>query len=269
MVSLDGGRDVHDANRGDKASYELALESVRRLVAVRKRRRIDVSVNYTAISPGSVEDLQRVRDELSTLGVDVHVVLAYAGSATYDLKLRGKRAERYIVPRGYPLHPALEGTDVAGLVRRELRDLQESSSLSSRLRRIGKRYYLKGLLARLKGEAPEHAHPPCVALRSHVRLMPDGSVPVCQYNGETVGNLRAQDFAAVWHGSAAVRSRAWVDDCVGCWAECEVMPSAIYSGELVASWFGGAGVGVGAGTSAGTSAATSAGAGAGAGAPAR
>jgi MoaA/NifB/PqqE/SkfB family radical SAM enzyme len=258
MVSLDGGREVHDANRGEQATYDLALESVRRLVALRKRRRIDVSVNYTVVSPRSVDDLDRVRDELSNLGVDVHVVLAYAGSATYDLKLRGKRAERYIVPRGYPLHPALEGSDVVGLVRREL---ERSRSLSSRLRRIGKRYYLRGLLARLNGQAPARAQPPCVALRSHVRVMPDGSVPVCQYNGETVGNLRAQDFAAVWHGAAAVRSRAWVDDCVGCWAECEVMPSAIYSGDLVASWFGGRreearawGAGTGTGTGTGTGA---------------
>jgi MoaA/NifB/PqqE/SkfB family radical SAM enzyme len=232
MVSLDGSPEVHDANRGEKATYALALESVRRLVAVRKRRRIDVSVNYTVISRQSVEDIESVRAEFASLGVDVHAVLAYAGSATYDLKLRGKRAERYIVPRGYPLHPALEGADVQGLVRREIANV---SSLSSRIRRIGKRYYLRGLLARLQRETFSHAQPPCVALRSHVRVMPDGSVPVCQYNGETVGNLRLQGFDEVWRGMPAEKSRAWVDACPGCWAECEVMPSAIYSGDLFTS----------------------------------
>jgi MoaA/NifB/PqqE/SkfB family radical SAM enzyme len=232
MVSIDGGRDVHDANRGEKATYALALETVRRLVGLRKRRRIDVSVNYTVISRQSVEDIDLVRAEFASLGVDVHAVLAYAGSATYDLKLRGKRAERYIVPRGYPLHPALEGADVQGLVRREM---DQASSLSSRTRRIGKRYYLRGLLARLQGVTSSHAQPPCVALRSHVRLMPDGSVPVCQYNGETVGNLRRQEFDDVWRGPSAATSRDWVDACPGCWAECEVMPSAIYSGDLFAS----------------------------------
>jgi hypothetical protein len=58
-------------------------------------------------------------------------------------------------------------------------------------------------------------------------------VPVCQFNGERVGNLRDQLFADVWRGAAAVESRRWVDACTGCWAECEVLPSAIYTGDLL------------------------------------
>jgi hypothetical protein len=27
--------------------------------------------------------------------------------------------------------------------------------------------------------------------------------------------------------------REWVDACSGCWAECEVMPNAIYSGDII------------------------------------
>jgi hypothetical protein len=98
--------------------------------------------------------------------------------------------------------------------------------------RIGKRYYLRGLLARLRQQPHPQPKPRCVALRSHLRLLPDGSVPVCQFNTEKMGNLVTQSFDEVWHGQPARDSRQWVDDCPGCWAECEVMPSALFSGDL-------------------------------------
>ncbi len=77
-------------------------------------------------------------------------------------------------------------------------------------------------------------HPKCVALRSHLRLLPDGSVPVCQFNTVVVGNLLEQDIDSVWSGERTKRQRQWVDSCKGCWAECEVIPNAIYSGDLLA-----------------------------------
>jgi hypothetical protein len=66
-----------------------------------------------------------------------------------------------------------------------------------------------------------------------VRLLPDGRVPVCQFNTESVGNLLTQSLEEVWRGPSATSARAWVDDCVGCWAECEVMPNALFSGDVV------------------------------------
>jgi hypothetical protein len=56
---------------------------------------------------------------------------------------------------------------------------------------------------------------------------------VCQFNTERVGNLVTQSFDEVWRGVAATESRAWVDACRGCWAECEVLPSAIYTGDIL------------------------------------
>ena len=70
------------------------------------------------------------------------------------------------------------------------------------LLRLGKRYYLRGLLARLRHEANPRPRPKCVALRSHVRLLPDGSVPVCQFNTEKVGNLVKQSWEEVWQSAA-------------------------------------------------------------------
>jgi MoaA/NifB/PqqE/SkfB family radical SAM enzyme len=219
MVSFDGDVAVHDESRGPDVTHARALATVKLLAA----RGLRVSVNHTVISPASMRDALAIRRAVPD-GVDVHTVIAYADSATYGLKLRGKRADHLIVPRGYPLHPALEGADVTTFVEDELARESRAPGVES----IGKTYYLRGLLARLRGSA--HAGPKCVALRSHLRLLPDGRVPVCQFNGEIVGDLRTQTLDEIWSGASA--ERRWVDACPGCWAECEVMPSAIYTGAL-------------------------------------
>lgn len=231
MVSFDGQEAEHDRNRGEEVTFALAMETVRRLVSLRARTGLEVSANHTVISPRSLEDNEGLRERLGALGVDVHMVLAYADSAMYGAKRRGTRAEDLIVADGYPLHPDLNGADVKGFVAREL---SRVDAFGSRMLRWGKRYYLRGLQARLNGGGGARPRPPCVALRSHIRLLPDGSVPVCQFNTQTVGNLVRDSFEEVWHRRPETRaSRQWVDACPGCWAECEVMPNAIYSGDIL------------------------------------
>src|SRR5262249_54216466 len=148
------------------------------------------------------------------------------------LKRQRTRATDLIPEIGYPLHPQLAEADCVGFVERLLKRLDD---LNDPLVRFGKRYYLRGLLARLRGERNPRPTPRCVALRSHLRILPDGSVPVCQFNTERVGNLLEQDFDELWKGPTTRASRNWVDGCPGCWAECEVMPSALYTGDLLLS----------------------------------
>ena len=231
MVSFDGDAAEHDANRGDEVLFETAFETCRRLAALRPKLGIEVSANHTVISERSLADNDVLRAKLAALGVEVHSVLAYSDSAMYGAKRRGSRAEDLIIAGGYPLHPALQNADVLGFIDRELSRVNE---FRSALLRWGKRYYLRGLRQRLRGDANPRPNPKCVALRSHIRLLPDGSVPVCQFNSERVGNLLHQSLEQIWDESDATRkSRAWVDRCVGCWAECEVVPNALYSGDLI------------------------------------
>lgn len=230
LVSFDGHRQVHDESRGADVTYDAAMSTVRGLAAIRRRLGLRLAVNHTVISPRSMDDAARLRADLAPLGVEVQTVLAYAESSMYGLKLRGRKAEHLTVPQGYPLHPRLAGADVASFVRGELERAAASGSLPVR---VAKSYYLRGLLARLEGRGDGAHQPRCVALRSHVRLLPDGRVPVCQFNTETVGDLASDGFEAIWHGAPATKARAWVDACPGCWAECEVLPSAVYSAELL------------------------------------
>ncbi|OFX19560.1 MAG: hypothetical protein A2V77_10315 [Anaeromyxobacter sp. RBG_16_69_14] len=228
LVSLDGCATEHDRSRGSEARFAIALETVRRLAALR-RLGVRVAVSHTVISPESLDDHVPLKRALRPLGVDVLPVVAYAESATYGFGLRGRRAD-HLLGSGYPLHPGLAGADVTGFAARALAGL---GSIRDPLVRLGKRYYLLGLLSRLRGDVSPSPRPPCVALRSHVRLLPDGSLPVCQFNGETVGRLGTESFDGIWRGARAAAARAWVDVCPGCWAECEVIPSAIYTGDML------------------------------------
>jgi MoaA/NifB/PqqE/SkfB family radical SAM enzyme len=100
--------------------------------------------------------------------------------------------------------------------------------------RAAKRYYLRGIRNRLVlGRGTPN--PPCVALNTHLRLLPDGSVPTCQFNGRRVGNLRTQNLRELWHADVAAEQRKWVSRCPGCWAECEVLPNAIYTLDLISA----------------------------------
>jgi MoaA/NifB/PqqE/SkfB family radical SAM enzyme len=230
MVSFDGLADEHDANRGPGVPFRRAVETVQSLAELRRTHGIEVSANHTVISPQSMEDNAGLRETLGALDVEVHSVLAYAESSMYGMTLHGKAADHLIVPVGYPLHPKLAGVDAIGFVERELADV---GNYRSWLLRMGKRYYLRGLLARLRGEGDPRPKPRCVELRSHIRLLPDGRVPICQFNTETVGSLRDESFDAVWHNGTSADARKWVDGCPGCWAECEVMPNAIYTGDIL------------------------------------
>ena len=230
MVSFDGLEAEHDRNRGKAVSFDKAIDTVQRLAKLRSRFGLEVSANHTVISPQSLADNAGLRARLAQHGVEVHSVLAYADSSMYGLELAGRKADHLIVPRGYPLHPDLAGADVHGFVARELAAVP---SYRDRLMRWGKAYYLEGLQARLKNAEHATPNPKCVALRSHLRLLPDGGVPVCQFNTEVVGNLLTDSFESVWHAPATQSAREWVDGCPGCWAECEVMPNAIYSADLL------------------------------------
>jgi radical SAM protein with 4Fe4S-binding SPASM domain len=70
-------------------------------------------------------------------------------------------------------------------------------------------------------------------LNSHLRILPNGDVPTCQFNGRLVGNLRREAFFDVWRSAAAAEQRAWVRACRGCWAECETLPNAVYTADLL------------------------------------
>ena len=58
-------------------------------------------------------------------------------------------------------------------------------------------------------------------------------MPTCQFNTNAAGNLRDEKFKDLWESANVQKQREWVSKRPGCWAECEVLLSAIYTGDLL------------------------------------
>lgn len=227
LVSVDGVGDKHDRVRGHVGAWEKAMATLEALAPRRKELRLTLGVNQTVVDREGAAHYPLLRDHLAPLGIVPRVVMAYEQSATYDT-----RRELDLMPteRGkLETFGDFGEDDIRALIEAVEGD-QKRLPLAERWTR---RYYLAGLRERLLGEpGAVHRVPPCVALSSHLRLFPDGTVPTCQFDTTRVGSLREQSFEELWWGADSEAGRERVRACPGCWAECEVLPNAIYSGDI-------------------------------------
>lgn len=226
LVSLDGLEAKHNAIRGRAAAWKTASATVRALAPLQEALNLQVGVNQTIVDADGVEEYRRLREYLRPHNVRLNAVLAYDASATYSLDCQDSVAESQI--GRFTTLGAFAGEDIAAFADEVEGDLREFPWAD----RLAKRYYWRGVRQRLHADQRRPLNPPCVALNSHLRLYPNGDVPVCQFNARRVGNLRRQTFEEVWFGPDIEAERRWVRNCPGCWAECEVLPNAVYTGDL-------------------------------------
>lgn len=226
LISLDGVGEKHNQVRGKDSAWDSATKTLKALAPRRKELRLTLGINQTIVDAEGAEHYRHLREELAPLGVHHHMVMAYDISATYSLE-----RDRDCAPEGigqfttFGQFSEQELTDLFAEVEKDIAGLPMAE-------RAAKRYYLRGIASRLlrRGGQP---NPKCVALSAHMRLYPNGDVPTCQFSSKTVGNLRRQTFQEVWNSAEIQGQRDWVNKCPGCWAECEVIPSAIYTGDLL------------------------------------
>jgi Fe-coproporphyrin III synthase len=226
LVSIDGVKDKHDEVRGRKDAWERSFATVQAIAPRQRELGLRLAVNQTVVDGESARQYGALRDLLKPLGVRNQVVIAYQASATYSLQKQTEVAPR--APGAFVPFGDLTGDDLDRLFDEIEGDLADFPLPE----RIAKRYYLQGIRSRLR-ENRATPNPRCVALGAHLRLYPNGDVPTCQFNSQTVGNLAEQPFAEVWGSTVTARQRDWVRKCPGCWAECEVLPNALYSGDLL------------------------------------
>lgn len=226
LISMDGVGEKHNQIRGNSTAYQSCLRTIEALAPRRKELNLSLAVNQTVVDAEGVEHYSRLREVLRQHGVRNHVVMAYDTSATYNLQ------------RNVDVAPTEMGefTTFGEFTDDNLRELLDAAEADLPnypwLQRIARRYYLRGIRSRLLGGTGV-PNPRCVALNAHLRIFPNGDVPTCQFNSRTAGNLRLQTFQEVWNSVRAHEQRAWVKACPGCWAECEVLPSAAYTGDLL------------------------------------
>lgn len=226
LISVDGVGEKHNQVRGHSGAWKSVMATIEQLAPRQKELNIKISVNQTIVDAEGVEHYKQLRDLLRPLGIHNNVVMAYDTSATYNLDRQIDVAPTEIGQ--FTTFGEFNREHVEELVREIEKDLRGFPLLD----RLAKRYYLRGIAHRLLAQLGK-PNPPCVALTSHMRLFPNGDVPTCQFNSKTVGNLRRQSFRDVWQSAAGREQRDWVRNCAGCWAECEVLPSAIYSLDLL------------------------------------
>lgn len=227
LISVDGVEDKHNEVRGHKKAWDYVMKTIDALAPRRKELRLEMAINQTVVDAEGARQYQQLRDHLKPYNVRNNMVMAYDASATYSLE------SEIVSPSGIG-ELLTFGDFTKDDIRNLIEDVESNLSDQPMHERIAQRYYLDGLRARLLDEAKTpKPNPPCVALSTHMRLFPNGDVPVCQFNTRTVGNFRKQSFEEIWWGDAIKPERDWVHGCPGCWAECEVLPNAMYTGDIL------------------------------------
>ncbi|MCC6547342.1 radical SAM protein [Candidatus Sumerlaeota bacterium] len=226
LVSLDGTKTKHNHVRGRESAWDTATATLRAIAPRRRELAVSLAVNQTIVDAESAREYRKLGKLLADWQIDHNAVIAYKDSATYS-----QQRDQDVAPTS-----AGEFTTWGQFTREELLELlsqlDNDAGKLPFVNRLAKRYYLRGIRNRLLHHrgAP---NPRCAALNATLRIFPNGDVPTCQFNSRIVGNLRRQTFQEVWNCDAMRDQRQWVRKCPGCWAECEVLPNAIYSGDIL------------------------------------
>jgi len=228
MVSLDGLEGTHNRIRGSSVAWKTAMTTIESLAGRTRELNLDLVVNQTIVDRDGLQDYRAIREILRPLGVRHQAVMAYDTSATYNVETEIDVAPSQIGEF------ATRGKFDADELKDFLAEIEIDLATLPKPARLAKSYYWTGIKQRLLPQTvTEYLNPPCVALHSHLRIFPNGDVPTCQFNSKTVGNLRKQSFQDIWSSSLADQQRDWVRKCAGCWAECEILPNAIYTLDLL------------------------------------
>ena len=207
-ISLDGPPDLHDQIRGQKGSFDTALDSWKRL----KNLGVPTYFGMT-LSPWNFdrlpETMQALQDQLPGFRWRdlhhnfIHTSPHYFGNEGMQ-RLSAQQMEdaaRELIVRRGPPRSAIE------LVERMY------------LRKVGD--YARG------GNSPQ----PCTSLAGNCFIAPDGTVHPCHVWDQAVGRLAGNGYslAQILGKTPALRARKQVkrEQCPGCWRPCEAYPTIL------------------------------------------
>jgi MoaA/NifB/PqqE/SkfB family radical SAM enzyme len=211
-ISIDGPGELHDAMRGLTGSWERAIETFRRLRAIR-RRNFQVVVGMTLFGKNArfvdatidairavVPDFQRSDLHLNIGHESAHYFANPGYLADSRSHLVAEAIEAHRTANGSRLHPV--------------------RFLEDRYQALVSNYYRA------------HKSPlPCTALASSCFVDPYWGLYPCSIWDESLGNLRERDFDLLdlWESSRARELRDAVvgERCPHCWTPCEAYPTIL------------------------------------------
>ena len=235
QVSLAALDASHDTLRGVPGARERAIDTLRRLAALRRDYDFHFGINQTVLAH-TLDQIEPMHALARDLGAGHSIIL---GARHHE----GKEMARAAL-NGAPLpfetqeplaHEQVQAFyDTVAMVKGplRLRD-KDGPAASAFLRELSEAYLNQGGCNRLLYGKYEPA-PPCMALFAHARILPHGDVVACSVLADRpIGNVAHRTFGAVWRTARARAVRRRVLRCPGCWIECDIQPSIFYSGDIV------------------------------------
>ncbi|GAI55784.1 unnamed protein product, partial [marine sediment metagenome] len=134
-----------------------------------------LGVDQTIVD-SDVENMQALREICDDMDISLHQVIAYGETALY------KQGDGLSLLPSSSAEITTFGEFSEGELEQILTLMEENANeINDFTEKIIKRYYLRGLRNRLVlGRAKPK--PECVALGSHLRILPNGDVPICLYD---------------------------------------------------------------------------------------
>jgi peptidylamidoglycolate lyase len=205
-LSLHGGRATHDAYTGVPGSYDVALDTLERLITLRRTTPgLKLTLGFT-LTPSNRSEMGEVYDLSRKHGLGFSFRLAHGSNV-------------YFNNPDYPLDYSKLDDTLASILKTMERD-STCSDLADPLR-LARLYYFHGV----RRYARDRRGPrlPCSAGTSSFFLDPRGDVYPCIMMDAKLGNIRDTAFADLWTSARAdcIRREIREGRCPSCWIECE------------------------------------------------
>ena len=204
-VSVDGPKDLHDAARGLKGTFERTTQGLQRLQAAARRKGapLRVSIN-TTVAHESLEALDRMVDVAGELGVDAiglnHLMFSTPEEVAETVKIIGA-ADASVIATFVTADPGLDVAKVRAQVTALARKCRERNILFDFRPKVHSplmdSYYTPG--TKLDGR--------CLYPFLHARVSYSGKVYFCPFIRVEVGDLTQSSLEEVWNGERYVEMR--------------------------------------------------------------
>lgn len=227
-ISIDGVGEEHDSIRGFPGAYEKVMETIKVLVKMRESLKFQLGVNQSIVNDEHIPAYERLKQILKPYDIPIYASIGFDPENSLYSK------EKIVDPKAsYTLFDHFSKEGLKKIFSIIFKDAKTVVSFSEK---IVNSYNLWGMYNRFVNKR-NYPHPKCVALNNHLRILPNGDVPVCIYNGNIIGNLKKEHLRDLWKSQQANEQRNWIARCPGCWQNCETVVNGVYTGDIIKSFF--------------------------------
>lgn len=211
-LSVEGRGATHDKLRGREGCFAKTMRTLEALLPIKREKHFTIGINYN-ITPETIEDLPWIRKLCHDEGLNF---------------IPGFWVEPFLEP-GDPAQSRAMVADFADY-RKRVEELYEQTEGVNFLEAHFLKKTVFGIYdeALLEGAQKKFA---CMACRSILYVLPNGSVVTCGIKHEPIGNLVNQELEEIWQGEKARQARADVAACPGCHQYAIKIMSRAYTGE--------------------------------------